>query len=66
MGAMFSGKLSEDKIRKLLPQYLKIAEKNKKNIEIAFHPGYVESADELTDEMRSDFKKFYRSPWRKI
>ena len=62
MGIMFSGQLTEDKINKLLPYY----KKQNENIEIAFHPGYLESRESLIDGFRKDFKKFYYSKWRRI
>ena len=61
MGILFSGKLSDDKVKKMLPQY----EKTGKNIEIAFHPGYLENDEPLIDGCKSGFKKFYYSKWRK-
>ena len=64
MGILFSGKLNEARIRKLLPRYLKLANKYNKNIEIGFHPGYVKSGEKLLDGSRQDFSKFYYSPWR--
>ena len=64
MGILFSGKLNETRIRKLLPHYLKLANKYNKNIEIGFHPGYVKSEEKLIDGNRQDFSKFYYSPWR--
>ena len=64
MGILFSGKLNEARIRKLLPHYLKLANKYNKNIEIGFHPGYVKSGEKLLDGSRQDFSKFYYSPWR--
>ena len=64
MGILFSGKLNEARIRKLLPHYLKLAKKHNKNIEIGFHPGYVKSEEKLIDGNRQDFRKFYFSPWR--
>ena len=64
MGILFSGKLNEARIRKLLPHYLKLANKYNKNIEIGFHPGYVKSGEKLLDGNRQDFSKFYYSPWR--
>ena len=64
MGILFSGKLNEARIRKLLPHYLKLAKKHNKNIEIGFHPGYVKSGEKLIDGSRQDFSKFYYSPWR--
>lgn len=65
MGALFSGRLTEEKIRKLLPRYLKIAKKNNRDIEIALHPGYVETSETLMDGFRTGFGQFYFSPWRK-
>ena len=62
MGIMFSGQLTEDKINKLLPYY----KKQNENIEIAFHPGYLESRESLIDGFRQNFKKFYYSKWRRI
>ncbi len=66
MGIMFSGKLNEVRIKKLLPHYLKLAKKHNKNIEIGFHPGYIEDGENLICGTRQDFGKFYFSPWRKI
>jgi predicted glycoside hydrolase/deacetylase ChbG (UPF0249 family) len=65
MGALFSGRLTEEKIKKLLPQYLKLAEKHGKNIEIALHPGYLTPGEHLIEGCREDFEKFYFSEWRK-
>ena len=62
MGIMFSGQLTEDKINKLLPYY----KKQNENIEIAFHPGYLESGESLIDGFGQNFKKFYYSKWRRI
>ena len=64
MGILFSGKLNEARIRKLLPHYLKLANKYNKNIEIGFHPGYIKDEEKLLDGSRQDFSKFYYSPWR--
>ena len=66
MGVMFSGKLNEARIKKLLPHYLKLAKKHNKNIEIGLHPGYIKDGEKLLDGSRQDFKKFYLSPWRNI
>ena len=65
MGAMFSGKLTEERIKKLLPRYLKLAKKRDMDIEIALHPGYVMVDEQLIDGSRTSFDKFYYSPWRK-
>ena len=66
MGVMFSGKMDERKIKKVLPRYIKLAEKKQKDIELGFHPGYFEKGEAPLSEIRDDFKKFYFSPWRKI
>ena len=65
MGVMFSGRVTETCVNRLLKHYLKLSKKNKRNIEVAFHPGYVEEDLELISGSREDFKKFYCSPWRK-
>ena len=62
MGVLFSGQVTEDKLYKLLPYY----KKQNENIEIAFHPGYLESGETLIDGCKPSFKKFYYSKWRKI
>lgn len=64
MGALFSGKLTEEKISKLLPRYTKMAEKHGKHIEIALHPGYLENDEQLIEGYRTGFQKFYFSQWR--
>ena len=64
MGIMFSGKLNEARIKKLLPRYLKLAERKNRDIEIGFHPGYINSTEKLIDGSRQDFSKFYYSSWR--
>ena len=66
MGILFSGKLSEEKIKKILPKYLKLAKKYNKDVEIGLHPGYIKSEEDLIGESRRGFNKFYLSPWRKI
>ena len=65
LGAMFSGKVDEKKLKKILPQYLKYAKTKELDIEVGLHPGYLESADSLIDGSRKGFEHFYRSPWRK-
>ena len=65
MGVMFSGELNESRLQKLLPHYLKIAKKSGKNIEIGFHPGYLENKATLICASRKSFSKFYFSHWRK-
>ncbi len=66
MGIMFSGRLSEEAVRKILPRYIRIAKKRGRDIEIGFHPGYVENEETLFEGYRKSFGKFYFSPWRKV
>lgn len=61
MGILFSGRLTEDKINKLLPHY----KKQNENIELAFHSGFLERGEPLIDGCRPGFKKFYYSQWRR-
>lgn len=65
MGVMFSGRVTEEKIKKVLPRYMKLAKKHNKNIEIGLHPGYLECDEELMAGCRPGFKAFYESQWRK-
>lgn len=61
MGAMFSGRMTEPVIKKLLPKYEKLG----KDIEIALHPGYSLPDDPMPAGCRPGFEKFYRSAYRK-
>ena len=65
MGIMFSGTMTQDKIEKLLPLYMKTAKRREQPIEIAFHPGYVEAGEKLLTGHRPSFEHFYHSPGRK-
>ena len=66
MGVMFSGQLTQARVGKLLKHYLYFSQKNERNIEVAFHPGYAGDDLELILGSRSSFRKFYVSPWRNI
>ena len=66
LGIIFSGNLTKEKIKKILTKYEKKAEKQGKDIEIAFHPGFLEKGESETYGCRTDFEKFYLSTWRKI
>ena len=41
-GILFSGKMDEKRVMKVLPHFLKKAEKNRKDTEILFHPGFLD------------------------
>ena len=61
-GILFSGKMDEKRVNKILPEYVRLAEKDGRDIEVLFHPGYIENGDELKN---INFKKFYLSENRK-
>lgn len=63
MGILFSGKMDEKRVNKILPKYIKMAERDGKDIEVLFHPGYL-SEDDLKNQ-NIVFKKFYLSEDRK-
>lgn len=65
MGVLFSGRMSEKNVSKILPKYIKLAKKKKRNIELGFHPGYSEQGEKLFEGCRAGFSQFYASPWRK-
>lgn len=65
MGILFSGSMDKKRVLKILPHYKKLADKNKMDIEILFHPGYMESGDEIPGKRKKTFEKFYFSRGRK-
>ena len=60
-GILFSGRMDEKRVKKILPKFEKMAEKSGHDVEILFHPGYVEK----TDLKSTVFDKFYLSDNRK-
>lgn len=64
-GILFSGKMDKSRVEKVLPHYIKLAEKKGKDIEVLFHPGYLKE-DEKAPGENIVFQKFYYSPGRKI
>jgi len=64
-GILFSGKMDEKRVNKILPHYIKKADKNHKDIEILFHPGYIKERDISLNEGVLSFEKFYLSSGRK-
>lgn len=65
MGVLFSGDMTDDKITKILPRYIKLAEKKNADIELLFHPGYPERGEPADFQVRGSFKSFYLSERRK-
>ena len=63
MGILFSGKMDEKRVKKILPKYIRMAEKDGRDIEVLFHPGYMDK-DEFKHE-NIVFRDFYLSENRK-
>lgn len=65
-GILMSGKMDEDRVKKLMPKMVQTAEKKGRILEILFHPGTA-SADELGEEFcNKSANKFYTSTGRHI
>lgn len=62
MGILFSGKMDEKRVLKILPAYEKLARKTGADIEVLFHPGFIEQEKEIENIV---FPKFYFSENRK-
>lgn len=64
-GILFSGKMDERRVKKILPKYKKLAEKYGKDMEVLFHPGYSGRDEIDTENENIVFKDFYLSKDRK-
>jgi predicted glycoside hydrolase/deacetylase ChbG (UPF0249 family) len=64
-GILFSGKMDEKRVNKVLPKYIKLAEKHREDIEVLFHPGYLDKAETDFENKNIVFEKFYLSENRK-
>lgn len=65
LGILFSGKMDEKRVTRVLAEYVKKAKKDGRDIEVLFHPGY---ADKNVKDLKSKnivFEKFYLSENRK-
>lgn len=64
-GVYYSGRMDE-RIKKVLPKFVKKAEKQNRTVELLFHPGTMQET-ELTDEFKKpSFNEFHLSKNRKI
>ena len=62
-GILFSGKMDEKRVNTILPKYIKLAQKDGRDIEVLFHPGYLEKGCIGFENIA--FEKFYLSENRK-
>lgn len=65
MGILFSGKMNEKRVNKILPKYIRMAEKDGRDIEVLFHPGYIEKSQTDFKDKNIVFERFYMSENRK-
>lgn len=63
-GILFSGRMDEVRVGKVLTRFIRMARRRKRDIEILFHPGYVDG--ELPGGKNIIFDKFYLSSGRRI
>lgn len=64
-GILFSGKMDEKRVRKILPKYVRLAEKTGREVEILFHPGYLDADASVPQDKNVVFEHFYVSENRK-
>ena len=64
-GILFSGKMDEKRVSKILLRYKKLYEKDGKDIEVLFHPGCMDKCEADPKDKNIVFSKFYLSPNRK-
>ena len=62
-GVLFSGKMDEKRVIKILPKYICLAKKYGRDIEVLFHPGYLDKDESNLKDMV--FNRFYLSENRK-
>lgn len=65
-GILFSGKMDADRLIKILPKYMALSKKDGKDVEVLFHPGYLEKHEINFEDQHIPFKEFYASENRKI
>ena len=58
-GILFSGKMDEKRVSKILPKYKKLAQKDGRDIEVLFHPGYLEKSKLDFKNENIVFEEFY-------
>lgn len=64
-GILFSGKMDKKRVEKILPHYIKKANKTNMDIEVLFHPGYIKKDEVKLNNCNKSFEKFYYSINRK-
>ncbi len=65
LGILFSGRMDEKRVNKILTKYIRMAKKDGRDIEVLFHPGYIDGQGIDGDEKNVIFDGFYLSADRK-
>lgn len=65
MGLIFSGSMEDWKILKVLPDFVKIADRKNMPLELLFHPGDILPQEQAFDCQKTGFLKFYYHENRK-
>lgn len=64
-GIMFSGNMNEKRVKKLLGAFIRHSEKKNRDLEVLFHPGFVETTEGKSAAEEYKFSQFYLSEGRK-
>ncbi|WP_296022573.1 ChbG/HpnK family deacetylase [uncultured Treponema sp.] len=64
-GVYFSGKM-DSRLKKVLPKFIRKAEKQERNIELLFHPGSMLKSELISEFKKEGFNEFHLSENRKI
>lgn len=65
-GVFYSGHMDEERLKKVLPAFEKLAIKKKRKVEVLFHPGRVRREEILPEFTKPGFVKFHLSSNRHI
>lgn len=63
-GIVFSGEMDERRLTKVYPHFLRLAQKQEKDLEFLFHPGAILPGEAFLDPEKTGFCEFYLSPGR--
>lgn len=63
-GLVFTGNMDKQYVSKLLPSFIKIADKKGLDLEVLFHPGYINNNSDFLDIRKKGFVNFYTSNGR--
>lgn len=65
-GVLFSGSMSEGRVRAVFPAYARLAEERGMGLEFLFHPGGLDDASRCLDPDLKGFPEFYLSEGRDV